>query len=144
VVKALNHAYQRANNRRNHFAHRASRKLVNRYGLMLFEALDIQDMQSKGNKTTTCNIAEVAWGKFVQYSTYQAESAGRAVVLVNPRGTTQVCSGCGVIVPKDLSLRVHDCPHCGLKVDRDLNAALNILARGLASLPALPERSRLV
>jgi len=56
------------------------------------------------------------------------------VALVNPRGTTQMCSGCHEIVPKDLSVRIHDCPYCGLKLNRDHNAALNILARGLASI----------
>jgi putative transposase len=134
AVKALNHAYQRSTNRRNNFAHQESRKLVNRYGLLVFEKLDIQDMQSNGNRLINRGIADVAWGRFVQYSAYKAESAGRVVLAVNPRGTTQMCSGCGGIVPKDLSVRVHDCPHCGLKIDRDLNAAKNILARGLASL----------
>jgi putative transposase len=56
------------------------------------------------------------------------------VTLVNPRGTTQLCSGCGEMVPKDLSVRLHDCPHCGLKLNRDHNAALNILALGLQSM----------
>ncbi len=135
VLRALNHAYQRATNRRTDFAHQESRPLVNRFGLIVFENLDIQDMQSNGNRVVNRSIADVAWGQFVQFTTYKAESAGRVVLLVNPRGTTQQCSGCGQIVPKDLSVRVHDCPHCGLKLDRDLNAALNILARGLASLP---------
>jgi len=62
--------------------------------------------------------------------------AGRTCVAVDPRNTTQMCSGCGQIVPKDLSVRVHDCPHCGLKLDRDHNAALNILARGLSCVQA--------
>lgn len=136
VVKALNHAYQRANNRRNDFAHQESRKLVNHFGLFVFEKLNIQDMQANGNKVINRGIADVAWGRFVQYSAYKAESAGRGVVLVNPRGTTQQCSGCGEVVTKGLSVRVHDCPHCGLKIDRDLNAALNILGRGLASIGA--------
>lgn len=136
VIRALCHAYRRANNRRNDFAHQESRKLINRFGLIVFEDLDIQDMQADGNRVVNRNIADVAWGRFVQFSAYKAESAGRAVVLVNPRGTTQQCSGCGEVVPKDLSVRVHDCPHCGLKLDRDLNAARNILARGLASIGA--------
>lgn len=136
VVTALNHAYQRQANRRNNFAHQESRKLVDRFGLIVFEKLDIADMQSNGRKVINRNIADVAWGRFVQYSRYKAESAGRAVVLVNPRGTTQECCGCGEVVPKDLSVRVHECPHCGLKIDRDLNAALNILGRGLASIGA--------
>lgn len=147
AVKALNRAYQRSNNRRNNFAHQESRKLVNRFGLLVFEKLDIQDMQNSGKRTIkrTINrgIADVAWGRFVQYSTYKAKSAGRATVLVNPRGTTQECSGCGEIVPKDLSVRVHNCPRCGLKIDRDLNAAINILGRGLASLGESPRSPRL-
>lgn len=136
IIKALNHAYQRANNHRNDFAHQESRKLVNRFGLIVFEDLDIADMQANGNHVINRGIADVAWARFVQYSTYKAESAGRVVVLINPRGTTQQCSACGEVVSKDLSVRVHACPHCGLIIDRDLNAALNILARGLASIGA--------
>jgi len=143
AVRALRHAYQRQTNRRNNFAHQESRKLVNRYGLIVFEDLGIQDMQSNGNHVINRGIADVAWGKFVQYSAYKAECAGRAVLLVDPKNTTQMCSGCGAIVPKDLSVRVHECPHCGLKVDRDLNAARNVLARGLASLGSIPRSSLL-
>lgn len=53
------------------------------------------------------------------------------MILVEPRGTSQKCSGCGEVVPKELSERVHDCPHCGLVMDRDVNAARNILMLGL-------------
>jgi IS605 OrfB family transposase len=118
------------------FAHQTSRKLVNEYQFIAFEKLDIAEMQVTGNKVIRRNIADVAWGQFVQFSAHKAANAGRRVALVNPRGTTQICSGCGEIVPKDLSMRVHDCPHCGLKLNRDHNAALNILARGLAGINA--------
>lgn len=136
VVHALCHAYERAANRRRNFAHQESRKLVNEYQFIAFEKLDIQDMLVSGNKTISRGIADVAWGQFVQFTTYKAENAGRGVALVNPRRTTQTCSGCRSIVPKDLSVRIHDCPTCGLKLSRDHNAALNILARGLASINA--------
>ena len=136
VVHALCHAYERAANRRRNFAHQESRKLVNEYQFIALEKLDIAEMQVAGNKTISRGIADVAWGQFVQFTTYKAENAGRVVALVNPRGTTQMCSGCHEIVPKDLSVRIHDCPHCGLKLNRDHNAALNILARGLASINA--------
>jgi len=136
VVHALCHAYERAANRRNNFAHQESRKLVNDYQFIALEKLDIQDMQTNGNKTISRGIADVAWGQYVQFTTYKAANAGRVAALVNPRGTTQTCFGCGVIVPKDLSVRIHDCPTCGLKFSRDHNAALNILARGLASINA--------
>ncbi|WP_286877770.1 zinc ribbon domain-containing protein, partial [Methanosaeta sp. UBA458] len=54
--------------------------------------------------------------------------------LVNPLNTSQMCSCCGQIVKKDLSVRVHSCPYCGLSMDRDLNAAKNILRLGLQSV----------
>jgi putative transposase len=133
VVHALCHAYERAANRRRNFAHQESRKLVNEYQFMAFEDLDIQGMQSNGNKQYTRGIADVAWGQFVQFTTYKAADAGRTVVLVDSKNTTQMCSGCGAVVPKDITVRTHDCPHCGLVLNRDYNAALNILARGLAS-----------
>ena len=134
VIHALCHAYERATNRRKNFAHQASRKLVNTYQFIALEKLDIQEMQVTGNKLIRRNIADVAWGQFVQFTAYKAANAGRRVALVHPRGTTQMCSGCGEIVPKDLSVRLHDCPHCGLVLNRDHNAALNILARGLAGM----------
>ncbi len=61
---------------------------------------------------------------------YKEEESGGRVVLVNPYGTSQMCSGCGEAVAKSLSVRVHECPHCGLVLDRDLNAARNILEIG--------------
>lgn len=134
AVCALNHVHQRIANRRKNFAHQESRKLVNEYQIIVFEELDIVGMQSDGNKTINKGVADVAWGHFVQSTVAKAEEAGRTVVLVDPKNTTQLCSGCNEIVEKDLHIRVHDCPHCGLKLSRDLNAAINILARGLASL----------
>ncbi|MHB8630051.1 MAG: zinc ribbon domain-containing protein, partial [Aggregatilineales bacterium] len=64
---------------------------------------------------------------------YKAANAGSQVVFVNPAYTSQACSGCGGMVEKALSVRVHSCPHCGLELDRDLNAAINILRRALES-----------
>jgi len=134
AIKALNHVHTRIKNRRNTFAHQESRKLVNRFGLIVFEDLNIQDMQQGDNKVINRGIADVAWGQFVNHTHVKAVEAGRSVVQVNPRGTTQECSGCGQIVTKGLSVRVHNCTHCGLKIGRDLNAAINILARGLTSI----------
>jgi putative transposase len=138
AVHALQHASQRATNRRSDFAHKESRTRVNTYQGIVFEDLDIPDMLWNGNTLLNRNMADVAWGRFVQFTAYKAESAGRRVLHVNPRGTTQECSGCGQVVPKDLSVRVHNGPHCGLKLDRDLNAAKNILSRGLATLALAP------
>jgi len=136
AIRALNHVHTRIKNRRSNFAHQKSRKLVNRYGLMVFEKLDIQNMHKNGRRSINRSIADVAWHQFVTQTTVKAEDAGRGMVLVDPKNTTQACSGCGQIVPKDLSMRVHECPHCGLEVCRDLNAARNILSRGLTRLGA--------
>jgi putative transposase len=132
--RTINHVHQRIANRRKNFAHQQSRILVNEYQLIAFEKLDIAHMQDGNHRGMNKSIADVAWNQFVQCCASKAEDAGRTVVLVDPRNTTKTCSGCGEIVPKTLSQRVHNCPVCGLVLDRDHNAALNILARGLASM----------
>ncbi|HVB22685.1 MAG TPA: transposase, partial [Ktedonobacteraceae bacterium] len=75
------------------------------------------------------SIQDAGWGQFVGYCTYKAENAGRTVVQVNPRYTSQVCSGCGTIRKKTLEERWHSC-ECGTELDRDHNAAINILWLG--------------
>ncbi len=134
AVRALQHAHKRIANRRKNFAHQWSRRLVNEYQFLALEKLDIADMQQDNFKSINRGIADVVWAQFVQFIAYKAEGAGRGFAQVDPRHTTQLCSGCGEIVRKDLSVRVQDCPHCGLVMDRDQNAALNILRRGLASV----------
>jgi len=131
-------------NKRSDFAHKVSRQLANTYGTICFEDLNIKQMieqktQVFGNKLNK-SIADVAWNQLVQFTTYKAESAGRRVVLVDPRNTSKRCSRCNILVPKDLSVRTHNCPSCGLVLDRDHNAAINILALGLQRINAgLPD-----
>jgi putative transposase len=141
--RAVNHVHQRIANQRKNFAHQASRKLINEYQLIAFEKLDILDLQNGNHRGMNKSIADVAWHQFVQCCASKAEDAGRTVVLIDPRNTTKTCSGCGEIVPKTLSQRVHQCPKCGLVLDRDHNAALNILARGLAGMGSIPRSSPL-
>ena len=126
------HVHERIANRRLNFAHQTSRQLVNRFGTIAFEDLNISNMQK--NHCLAKSIADVAWNQFVTITTSKAEDAGSQVILVNPRNTSQMCSRCGMIVVKNLSDRVHSCPHCGLELDRDQNAAINILRLGLQSL----------
>lgn len=134
-LKTLNHIQQRITNRRVDFAHKFSRKLIDNYQVIVFEKLDIKEMMDGNFRSMNRSIADVAWARTVELSAYKAEDAGRTILQVNPRGTTQECSDCHKVVPKGLSVRVHRCPYCGLVLDRDHNAALNILARGLAMLP---------
>ena len=69
---------------------------------------------------------------FANMLAYKAEEAGCKIVFVDPRYTSQECSGCGTIVPKAISDRMHICHHCCLTLDRDINAAINILIRATA------------
>ena len=111
------------------FTHKLSRKLVNEHQLIVAEKLNITGMvRSKLAKS----ILDAGWSRFTSQLTYKAERAGCQFVQVNPHNTSQMCSECGQIVPKDLSVRVHEC-ECGLVLDRDVNAARNILTRGLSS-----------
>ena len=93
----------------------------------MFEQLNIKGMVKNHNLAK--HISDCSWRKLIEYTTYKAEEAGVEVRLVNPKNTTQICSGCGKIVPKTLADRTHNCSHCGLEIDRDLNAAKNILSR---------------
>jgi putative transposase len=136
--RVVQHIHQRITNRRSNFAHQLSRRLVNCYQLIVLEDLDIQDMQDSNWRGMNKSISDAAWNQTVQNIAYKAEWAGRSVVLVDPRNTTKMCSRCDQIVEKKLSDRVHRCPHCGLILDRDENAAINILARGLASVGKIP------
>ena len=73
------------------------------------------------------SISDAAWRMLVTITQNKAAEAGSAVVLVDPRYTTQMCSRCGIKVPKSLSDQVHECPQCGRVMDRDENAGINIL-----------------
>ncbi|QYZ78565.1 transposase [Methanofollis formosanus] len=129
--KIVAHIHERIANRRLNFAHQTSRQLVDRFGTIVFEDLNIIKMEK--NHHLAKSIADVAWNMFITITESKAEDAGSRVVLVNPRNTSQQCSRCGMIVAKTLSDRVHSCPHCGLVIDRDQNAAINIVRLGLQS-----------
>jgi putative transposase len=131
--KAVQHVHQRIANRRKDFAHKVSRELVNSFGMISFEKLNIRNMLQ--NHRLAKSISDAAWKQLITYTTYKAENAGRRVVSVNPRNTSRMCSsGCGTLVEKSLSVRVHACPVCGLVMDRDENASNNVLRLGLESL----------
>ncbi|WP_406660808.1 transposase [Methanolobus sp. ZRKC3] len=117
--------HRKIRNQRLDFNHQLSRILVDRFDRIVFEDLNIQNMVK--NHHLAKSISDVAWGQLIQMTKSKAEEAGKYVELVNPYNTSQKCSSCGSIVKKGLSVRVHKCPDCGLVLDRDHNAAINIL-----------------
>ncbi|MCI3281888.1 transposase [Synechococcus sp. PCC 6717] len=80
------------------------------------------------------SIHDASWSQFTQWLDYYGKVWDKAVVSVPPQYTTQDCTHCGHRVPKTLSTRTHSCPKCGFELDRDQNAALNILKKGLSIL----------
>jgi putative transposase len=112
---------------------------VNTYALIALEGLAIQHMQ--GNARLAKSIGDAAWDQLRDFVTYKAAWAGRHVVMVDPRNTTKRCSRCGALSDKLLSERTHQCPRCGLTLDHDLNAAINILAVGLHSRGVIPQEA---
>jgi putative transposase len=129
--KAARRIHERIANRRRNFAHQLSHALVFMFGVIAFEDLNIKGMVK--NHCLSKSIQDAAWNQLVQFTAYKAESAGRRSVQVDPRNTSKLCSACGRIVEKDLSMRMHHCL-CGLFLDRDVNAAINILSLGLQRL----------
>ena len=107
-----------------------AKTIVFRADRIYVEDLSIKKMIEQPKSRLSRSIADAAWGNFLHWLNVKAEEAGREVIEVNPHGTSQMCSGCGAVVRKDLSVRIHDCPFCGLRVDRDVNASRNILRLG--------------
>jgi len=132
ALKAVHRVHERIANKRSDFAHQLSKTLVDRFGVIAFEDLNIKNMLQ--NHRLSKSISDAAWRMLVTTTQNKAVEAGSVVVLVDPRNTSQMCSRCGLKVPKSLSDRVHECPQCGLVMDRDENAAINILRLGLQSL----------
>ena len=132
AVFLLAKEWQRLSDRERDHIHRLTAALVKMYDFIAVENLKTKNMLRK--RYLARSITEQTWGKFTTLLGEKAESAGVRMVRVNPRNSSQECSSCGAMVKKSLSVRVHRCTRCGYEVDRDINAARNILHRGLVSV----------
>jgi putative transposase len=122
--------HEKARNQRKDFQHKLSHRIVSENAFIAVEDLHIDNMIEKAYSGMCKSILDASWSSFLTMLSYKAEEAGRFLVRVPPQGTSQCCSGCGVVVPKALKERTHKCCACGLELDRDHNAALNILGLG--------------
>ena len=118
--------HKKVSNQRKDFQHKLSRQIVDNYGYIKVEDLQIKNMVKNHNLGKS--ISDAGWGQFVSFLNYKAEEAGCYVEKVNPRNTSKECSVCGYIY-KDMTLSVRKwtCPVCHTKHDRDINASINIL-----------------
>ena len=127
--KVVARVHERITWRRENFTHQESRTIVNSYGVICVEDLQVNRMTH--NHCLAKSIADASWAAFFAQLDAKAEEAGRQFVKVNPAYTSQTCSRCEHRQKISLDVRVFNCPCCSSHLDRDLNAALNILALGL-------------
>jgi putative transposase len=130
--KIVARVHERIANRHSNFCHQESRRLVNRFDIIAIEDLSVNRMMH--NHCVAKSIADAAWSQFAVHLTYKAAYAGKMAIAVNPAYTSQDCSQCGHREKKTLAQRLHRCVCCGVVLDRDHNAALNILRLGQQSL----------
>jgi putative transposase len=120
--------HQRIARQRKVFHYQVAHKLCRNYDLIAVEDLNIKGL---ARTRLAKSIYDVSWGKFLTILAAVVVKYGVHLVKVSPHNTTQDCSGCGIKVPKTLSVRLHECHKCGLEMDRDENAAVNILNKAL-------------
>lgn len=127
TARAVARQHLKVSRQRKDHAHKTAREYVDRYTVVAVEDLRVCNMLK--NHHLARAISDAGWSQFVTILELKAESAGVQVYKVPAHFTSQLCSSCGEVVQKSLSVRTHICPHCGYMADRDHNAARNILAR---------------
>jgi putative transposase len=124
--------HQKIKRKRRDFLHKLSNYYATEYDLVAVEDLHIKSMLESPSNSK--NTASAAWDTFTTLLEYKCDREGTHFVEVDPADTTKECASCGVATDKPLWVREHSCPACGFEMDRDANAALNILSRGFEQL----------
>ena len=127
--KQLARAYLKVQRQREDFARKTASTLVSSHDLIAYEQLQIRNMVK--NHHLAKSIHDAGWGMFISWVKAYGLMHNVPIIAVAPQFTSQACSGCGAMVKKSLSVRTHICTSCGVVLDRDHNAALNILAKAL-------------
>jgi len=130
---SLSLVYEKMVNSREDFTNKQSLELVKKYDIICFEKLEKKTMTKEEIRQINKAIEDACWGRLVQKTVCKAESAGKTVVLVEPQNTSKTCSRCGVLNEIPLKQLLYQC-NCGLSINRDLNASINIMRLGLQSL----------
>jgi len=151
LLKALQKVHYRIRSQREDFIHKKVNRLLREFDIIIHENLNIKNMSRRPKPKQDVNgkylpnrtsikaglnksINDVGWYKFTQILKYKALTMGKTVISIDPKKTSQICSGCGNRVEKTLSERTHLCSECGLILPRDYNSALYIKRLGLESL----------
>src|SRR6266516_7845554 len=128
--KQLAKGYLKVQRQREDFARKTASTLVSSHDLIAFEDLKIANMVR--NHHLAKSIHDAGWGTFLSWVKAYGVTHNVPIIAVAPHFTSQECSACGALVKKSLSVRTHICTSCGVVLDRDHNAAFNILALALA------------
>jgi putative transposase len=129
AIKRLARKHLQVSRQRKDFAVKTARCVVRSNDLIVYEDLQVRNMVK--NHKLAKSISDASWSMFRDWIEYFGKVFGKVTIAVPPQYTSQNCSTCGTTVKKSLSERTHQCSHCGTVLDRDHNAALNILAIGL-------------
>ena len=128
--KALAKQHLKVQRQREDFARKQANALVSSCDLIAYENLQIRNMVR--NRKLAKSIHDAGWGIFLQWLARYGFLHDIPIIAVPPHYTSQKCCECGTIVQKSLSIRTHICHGCGVVLDRDHNAALNILHKALS------------
>jgi len=129
AIHLLALASEKVANQRRDFVHKTARKYADKYDIVVVEELNTVGMLK--NHCLAKSISDAGWGLFFSLLDDKLKALGKRLVKVAPQYTSQVCSQCGALVMKSLSQRTHYCPQCLYVEDRDVNASVNILKKGL-------------
>ncbi|MDZ8084301.1 MAG: transposase [Nostoc sp. DedQUE12b] len=128
AIKQVAKQHKKVADKRKDFHFKTANNLLKKYDVVVHEDLNVKGLS---RSMLAKSVYDAGWSSFLSILTTKAENAGLLVIAVNPSGTSQDCSKCGVKVPKKLHERWHDCPNCKCSLDRDHNAALNIKNRAV-------------
>jgi len=132
--RKANRLHEKVKCQRKDFLHKLSAQLVTMFAFIAIEKMQVTEIVKNCGRRKAVfnrNMLDAGITTFIAMLAYKAEEAGGQVVMVEARNTSRICSGCNIEVPKALSNRIHHCKACGLIMDRDINAAINISALGL-------------
>jgi putative transposase len=128
----LSRKHLKVSRQRKDFAVKLARCVIQSSDLVAYEDLQVRNLVK--NRKLAKSISDAAWSNFRQWLEYFGKVFGVVTVAVPGHYTSQNCSNCGEVVKKSLSQRTHRCVHCGVVLDRDKNAAINILELGLRTV----------
>lgn len=135
--KILAKAYLKVARQREDFARKTAGTLISSHDVIAYEHLQIHNLVK--NRKVAKSLSDASWGRFLWWLNYYGQVHAIPVIAVEPAFTSQDCSGCGTRIKKSLSARTHICSGCGLVLDRDHNAAINILKKALDRTGGQPE-----